>query len=106
MDRLPPWYCCEESLLGALLIVAIMNVLVIWGFRTAEAPWRVRVLYQLSVVAFISRGYLLRVSDQPRSWATNLLIIAAILGGLALMWWVVRGSGLFGPRQTPADKVP
>jgi hypothetical protein len=96
----------EEPLAFAAILAAGMVLLIIWAFRTPQVSWRVRVTYQLCVVALTARPYLIRVQDVEVGWVTNLLSLIFIMGSLMLLGAVLKDSGLFGRRRVPMVDVP
>jgi hypothetical protein len=96
----------DEPLAFVAILAAGMVLLIIWAFRTPQVSWRVRVVYQLCVVALAARPYLIRVQDVQIGWVTNLLSVAFIAGSVMLLGAVLKDSGLFGRRRVPMNRVP
>lgn len=96
----------EEMLLFVAALLSWICFLVVWGFKTPQVTHAVRATFQLGFAVYVTRGYFLRTMEYPRSWWTNGMIIFVVVCMLALLWCLVRESGLLGRRRVRVEDVP
>jgi hypothetical protein len=99
------WETYETPLLFVALVLSVMIVLVMWGFRTAQVRWRTRVLFQLGFSIFVARALLVRGLAFDRGWGTNATLVFLVIVEALLIIDIVADSGLFGPRDIPPGDV-